>query len=133
LIAIERGMTLEPYATNGERLNFEIVPGLIRAVFGRHSPLHDGAMILSGGRITAAACQLPLSQVLEKGGGHHGMRHRAALCTSEETDAVLVVVSEETGCISLAVGGRLEPVPRENLSRRLVSLLSANSPSTRAE
>ena len=50
--------------------------------------------------------------------------HRAALCLSEETDAVLLVVSEETGRISLAVGGRLEPVPRENLSRRLAALLS---------
>ena len=52
-----------------------------------------------------------------------GMRHRAALATSEETDAVLLVVSEETGRVSLAVGGRLEPVPRENLSRRLAALL----------
>jgi diadenylate cyclase len=55
------------------------------------------------------------------------MRHRAALCLSEETDAVLLVVSEETGRISLAVGGRLEPVPRENLSRRLAALLSDRS------
>ena len=55
---------------------------------------------------------------------HMGMRHRSALCMSEETDAVLLVVSEETGRISLAVGGRLEPVPRENLSRRLADLLS---------
>jgi diadenylate cyclase len=53
-----------------------------------------------------------------------GMRHRAALCMSDETDAVLLVVSEETGRISIAVGGRLEPVPRENLSRRLAALLS---------
>jgi diadenylate cyclase len=52
------------------------------------------------------------------------MRHRAALCLSEETDAVLLVVSEETGRVSLAVGGRLEPVPREYLSRRLAALLS---------
>jgi diadenylate cyclase len=53
-----------------------------------------------------------------------GMRHRAALSLSEETDAVLLVVSEETGRVSLAVGGKLEPVPRENLSRRLAALLS---------
>jgi hypothetical protein len=55
------------------------------------------------------------------------MRHRAALCLSEETDAVLLVISEETGRISLAVAGRLEPVPRENLSRRLAALLSGRS------
>jgi hypothetical protein len=54
-----------------------------------------------------------------------GMRHRSALCTSEETDAVLLVVSEETGRVSVAVAGRLEAVPRENLSRRLADLLSS--------
>ena len=58
------------------------------------------------------------------GSEHLGMRHRAALGLSEETDAVLLVVSEETGRVSLAVGGRLEPVPRENLSRRLAALLT---------
>jgi diadenylate cyclase len=54
-----------------------------------------------------------------------GMRHRAALCLSDECDAVVLVVSEETGRVSLGVGGRLEPVPRENLSRRLAALLSS--------
>jgi diadenylate cyclase len=80
-------------------------------------------VILRKGRIEAAACQLPLGQPPEGSAVHLGMRHRAALALSEETDAVLLVVSEETGRISLAVGGRLEPVPRENLSRRLVDLL----------
>jgi hypothetical protein len=56
---------------------------------------------------------------------HMGMRHRSALCMSEETDAILLVVSEETGRISVGVAGKLEPVPRENLSSRLASLLSA--------
>ncbi len=55
---------------------------------------------------------------------HMGMRHRSALCMSEETDAVVLIVSEETGRVSIAVGGRLEPVPRENLSRSLAALLS---------
>jgi diadenylate cyclase len=86
--------------------------------------LHDGAVIICNGRIAAAACQLPLNQPPEGTSPHMGMRHRAALCLSEETDAVVVVVSEETGRISLAVGGRLEPVPRENLSRRLAALLT---------
>jgi hypothetical protein len=71
---------------------------------------------------------LPLGQPPEATGQHMGMRHRAALCLSEETDAVLLVVSEETGRVSLAVGGRLEPVPRENLSRRLAGLLSQREP-----
>ena len=63
---------------------------------------------------------------------HMGMRHRSALCMSEETDAVLLVVSEETGRISLAVAGSLEPVPRENLSRRLAALLSIREPGREA-
>ena len=66
----------------------------------------------------------PLGQPPEGFSPHMGMRHRAALSLSEETDAVVLVVSEETGRISLAVGGKLEPVPRENLSRRLAALLS---------
>ena len=60
---------------------------------------------------------------------HRGMRHRAALCLSEETDAVLLVVSEETGRISLAIGGRLEPVSREKLSDRLTALLNSRESS----
>jgi hypothetical protein len=63
---------------------------------------------------------------------HMGMRHRSALCMSEETDALLLVVSEETGRISLAVAGKLEPVPRENLSARLAALLSSVTPRRRS-
>ena len=125
LIVIQRDMRLEPYAETGERIDSAISPGLIRAIFHRHSPLHDGALILSAVRIAAAACQLPLGQPPEGNSGHMGMRHRAALAMSEETDAVLLVVSEETGRISLAVGGRLEPVSRENLSCRLADVLSS--------
>ena len=82
------------------------------------------------GRVAAAACQLPLNQVPDGASQHMGMRHRAALSLSDETDALLLVVSEETGRISLAVGGRLEPVPRENLSRRLAALLNSRSAPT---
>jgi diadenylate cyclase len=103
----------------------------LRTVFTPNSPLHDGAVILSHGRIAAAACQLPMEQPPDKGPTHVGMRHRAAVGLSEETDAVLLVVSEETGRISLAVSGRLEAVPRENLSRRLVEVLSHPSETRR--
>lgn len=128
LIAIQREISLGPYIETGERLDSEVSTGLIRAVFNRHSPLHDGAMILSNGRITAAACQLPLGHPPEGIGSHLGMRHRAAVALSDETDAVLLVVSEETGRISIALGGRLEAVPRENLSRRLAAVLSTPTP-----
>jgi diadenylate cyclase len=128
LIAIQREVGLAPYIETGERIDAEISAALIRTLFSPRSPLHDGAVIVCNGRLTAAGCQLPL--VVRDGrnvghGVHMGMRHRAALCTSEETDSLLLVVSEETGRISLAFGGRLEPVPRENLSRRLAALLSA--------
>ena len=125
LIAIQRAVMLAQYVETGDRLDAEVSAALIRTVFTPPSPLHDGAVIICSGRIAAAACQLPLGQAPEGSGPHMGMRHRAALCLSEETDAVILVVSEETGRISLAVGGRLEPVPRENLSRRLAALLSS--------
>lgn len=125
LIAIQREVALAPYAETGERIDSEISAALIRSIFHPGSPLHDGAVILSGGRIKAAACQLPLGQPPEPTSSHLGMRHRAAIGLSDETDAVLLVVSEETGRVSLAVAGRLEPVPRENLSCRLAALLSS--------
>lgn len=124
LIVIQREMALSSYAETGEALDAEISVALLRTVFTPRSPLHDGALILSNGRIAAAGCQLPLAQPPEGSSPHMGMRHRAALGMCEETDAVLIVVSEETGRISIAVGGRLEPVPRQNLSRRLADLLS---------
>jgi diadenylate cyclase len=124
LIAIEREVPLAAHAETGERIDAEVSAALIRTIFGNRSPLHDGALILCQGRIASVACQLPLDQPLENVSVHLGMRHRAALSLSEETDAVVVVVSEETGRISVASGGRLEPVPRENLSRHLAGLLS---------
>jgi diadenylate cyclase len=123
LIAIEREMTLDSFIETGQAIDGEVSASLLRAIFSKRSPLHDGAVILSAGRIAAAGCQLPLGTPPE-GGAHMGMRHRSAAAMSEETDAVLLVVSEETGRISLAVAGRLEPVPRENLSRQLAAILS---------
>jgi diadenylate cyclase len=132
LLAIQCEMSLAPFIETGERLDARISSPLVRAVFHPRGPLHDGAVILVNGRIAAAACQLPLGSIpgdsTARGLSQYGMRHRAALGLSEETDAVVLVVSEETGRISLAVGGRLEAVPGENLSRRLAAVLS--SPTT---
>ncbi len=124
LIAIQREMALTAHIESGERLDSEVSVSLLRTIFMPKTPLHDGAVIIVNGRIAAAACQLPLSQPPESTSPHMGMRHRAALGLSEDSDAVLLVVSEETGRISLAVSGRLEAVPRENLSRRLTALLT---------
>jgi diadenylate cyclase len=124
LIVIERETVLEAFVESGEQIDAAVSASLLRSIFSKRSPLHDGAVIVCHGRLAAAACQLPLGQPPEGNSVHMGMRHRAALAMSEETDAVLLVVSEETGRVSLAVAGKLEPVPRENLSRRLADLLS---------
>ncbi len=124
LIALQREMPLDSYAETGERIDGEISASLLRTIFKPGSPLHDGAVILANGRLMAAACQLPLNQPPEGSSPNMGMRHRAAACLSDDTDAVVLVVSEETGRISVGVGGKLEAVPRENLSRRLAALFS---------
>jgi diadenylate cyclase len=127
LIAIERENSLTGFAETGELLDAELSAPLLRTLFVPRGPLHDGAVIISHGRILAAGCQLPLAHPPDGSDAHVGMRHRAALGLSEETDAVVLVVSEETGRISLAVAGRLEPVSRDNLSRRLAAVLNNSS------
>jgi diadenylate cyclase len=122
LIAVQRELSLEAYAETGEALDARLSPLLIRTLFVPLGPLHDGAVVLRGDRVVAAGCQLPLAQP-NPDLPRVGMRHRAALGLSDETDAVLLVVSEETGRTSLAVGGKLDPVPREQLAERLSLLL----------
>lgn len=132
LIAVQRETSLRMCAETGESLDAEISAALLRTIFVPRGPLHDGAVIVSNGRIVAAACQLPLGQPPDGASPHMGMRHRAGLTLSDETDAVVLIVSEETGRISLAVHGRLEPVSREQLSRRLADLLTQQKVSRRA-
>lgn len=105
LIVFQRQTGLHEFIDTGVRLDALISTQLILNIFEPGSPLHDGAVIISGGRIMSAASVLPLSDSQLSGG--LGTRHRAAVGISEQTDAVVVVVSEETGVISLAVGGRL--------------------------
>jgi diadenylate cyclase len=124
LIAIQRNMSLAAYINTGTRLDSELSADLLIALFNKRSPLHDGAVIIGDGRVAAAGCQLPLADA-EGTAQHYGMRHRAALGMSAESDAILLVVSEETGRISLGVAGKLEAVRRENLSRRLAAALHA--------
>ncbi len=106
LIAFERRNTLRVYADTGTPLDSVISEKLIQTIFASHTPLHDGAIIIRDDRLLAAGCIFPLGQesIYAK---DLGTRHMAAVGLSEETDAVVLVVSEETGIISLAVGGEL--------------------------
>ena len=106
LIVIEREAGLQEYIDTGIRLDAVVTTELLAQIFYVNTPLHDGAVILRGGRVAAAGCVMPLSTstALDK---QLGLRHRAAIGVSEVTDAVAVVVSEETGTISVAHNGRI--------------------------
>ena len=122
LLVLERETGLEEYIASGRRLDAEPSEELIAGIFYRNAPLHDGALILRGDRIAAAACTLPLSDTLLP--QHYGTRHRAALGISERTDAVAVIVSEETGEIALAVDGHLTPrLDGDGLRQALLALV----------
>jgi diadenylate cyclase len=108
LIVIARKSELEVYAQTGDILDAVTSSRLIESIFCRESPLHDGAVIIIGDKIHAARCVLPVSENTNLP-PEFGMRHRAALGMSEQTDAVVVVVSEETGSLSLTDGGRFMP------------------------
>jgi diadenylate cyclase len=121
LIVLERDTGLEEYITTGRRLDAETSAELLEGIFYRNSPLHDGATVIRGDRVVAAACTLPLSDTpLPK---QFGTRHRAALGISERTDAVAVVVSEETGEISVAADGRFSSKLDEERLRQSLRLL----------
>ncbi len=106
LIVIERTTDLEVYESTGDRIDGVISRRLIENIFFKNSPLHDGAMIISGGRVSAARCILPTSDNPNVS-ARLGLRHRAALGLSENSDAFIVVVSEETGRITVVENGVL--------------------------
>lgn len=107
LIVIERQSLLDDIVATGDTIDANINQRLIENIFFKNSPLHDGAMVISKKRIKAAGCILPVSHDLDIP-KELGLRHRAALGISQETDAVAVIVSEETGGISVAVKGRFQ-------------------------
>lgn len=107
LIVMQRKVPLTDYEMTGERLNAPVNTRLIESIFFKNSPLHDGAMIIAGDMIVAAGCILPVSQNMDIPKSL-GLRHRAALGMSQATDALCVIVSEETGNISVASGGKFE-------------------------
>ncbi len=103
LIVMQNNLPLNDFVRTGDVVDARISQRLIENIFFKNSPLHDGAMIISGSRITAAACILPISHDLDIP-KEFGLRHRAAKGISKETDALAIVVSEETGHISAAYG-----------------------------
>lgn len=120
LIVIEQNILLDKYIDLGERINGEISARLIEAIFFKNSALHDGAMIISGDKILAAGTILPVSHSANMP-KHLGLRHRAALGMSKETDAKIIVISEERGSISYVHNGNLS---LDITPQRLQELLS---------
>jgi diadenylate cyclase len=122
LIVIEQQSGLKDVTESGTQLDARLSVELLLAIFNTRSPLHDGAVIVNGSTIEAAGCFLPLAEP-RTGERRLGTRHRAALGMSEQTDAVVVVVSEETGAVSIARGGKLtRPIDDE---QRLLRMLLA--------
>ena len=123
LIVMQRYDDLEKFIETGVYLNAVVSPELLLQIFFPNTPLHDGAVIIRKGRIEAAACVMPLSSrnVLDKTPGRSmGLRHRAALGMSEANDSITIVISEESGTISVAFEGK---ITREISSERLKSML----------
>jgi len=120
LIAIERGISLVGYEDTGIKLDALISQELLVSLFTPPLPLHDGGIIIRNGRVAAAHCLFPISNQYALNSS--GMRHRAAVGLSEETDAVVIVVSEETGVVSVAYSGKLLRYP-ENSEKRVLRWL----------
>ena len=125
LIVIESNVPLNDIVATGEVIDAAVNQRLIENIFFKNSPLHDGAMVISNHRIKAAGCILPVSHDLDIP-KYLGLRHRAALGMSQESDALCVIVSEETGGISIARNGHLKlRLSAEELESTLTDLMKA--------
>ncbi len=120
LIVIAHNASLEEIVSTGDRIDAGIHRRLIMNLFFKNSPLHDGALVISGGRIVAARCTLPITERTNIP-ANFGMRHKAAIGITEETDAEAVVVSEETGKISFVKGGEVTPIKNINELKLLLN------------
>lgn len=122
LIVVTHQQELSEYADTGEKVDARVSARMIENIFFKNTPLHDGAMFISSGRIHAAACILPVTkrQDLPKS---YGLRHRAALGLTERTDALAIVVSEETGKISVAQGDTIQYVSASDLEHKFLAPL----------
>lgn len=127
LIAFENTSGLRAFIESGTPMSSQVSADLLTSIFNPKSPLHDGAVIIKAGRLAAARCVLPVSGSM-KLPAHLGLRHRAAVGLSEQTDAVVVVVSEERGMISIAEGGELNTnLTEDDVRQRLVGAFDPNA------
>ena len=120
LIVLQHKSSMEEYMATGDKFEADINRRLIMNIFFKNSPLHDGAMIIVGDHIAAVRCQLPMTNRTDIP-AHYGMRHRAAIGLSEDTDADILVVSEETGNVSFVRGGEIFTVQSMKELRELLS------------
>ncbi|MCZ6688035.1 MAG: diadenylate cyclase CdaA [Planctomycetota bacterium] len=126
LIVLQRDDALEDYIRSGVPLDSQVSAPLLESIFPTSSPLHDGAVVIKGGRLIAAKCILPLSQSIELKREGVGTRHRAGLGITEERDAAVLIVSEERGSVSLADSGKMLKFPDEKqLQSELMALFVA--------
>ena len=133
LIAVERGVGLRNYVERGIEIDAVFTPELIDSVFYPGNPLHDGAIIMRGSRVVAAGCLFPLTENPDIS-KRLGTRHRAGIGLSEETDALVIIVSEETGKVSVALKGELQQdLSRDQLEKALRENLGSVLPTVGAE
>jgi uncharacterized protein (TIGR00159 family) len=122
LIVITRQNTLSDIVLTGVSIDAQVSKPLIENIFFKNSPLHDGAMILTDNKIAAARCILPVTNNSEIP-GHYGLRHRAAVGVTENNDCIVLVVSEETGGISLVKNGKITTLKADNMEEVLINEL----------
>ena len=118
LIVLQRNSMLDAYVGTGDIIDARTTSRLLESIFNKWGPLHDGAVIIHRDKIRAACCILPVSDNFEIP-ENYGLRHRAGVGLSEQTDALIIIVSEETGGISMAEGGALMPADIKTLHKKL--------------
>jgi len=128
LIVIEQETGLQEFIETGVRVGGEISSKLLLSIFMPKSPLHDGAVVIKGDKVVAASCYLPLSEETPSSSKSNlGTRHRAALGISEQTDALVIVISEESGAISIVRNGKLtKEIDEEKLKKIITSIYNRN-------
>jgi len=118
LLVLQRNSILDNFVASGDNIDARTTSRLIESIFNKHSPLHDGAVIINNDKIRAAGCILPVSDNFELP-EHYGLRHRAGLGLTEQTDAIVIIVSEETGEISVAEAGIIMPADVKTLHQKI--------------